>query len=401
MPSCAIECMAIGIEDSPCTLTNTTCICADASLQVNLTACVQMTCTVKDSLTTANATSTMCHSPIRNKANVITITNSVFGVSAIVATFIRSLEFRKHFGQEDIFVIFGLLFSVGMGILEIFMIDAGYGRDIWTISFSNITLILKYNWIVEMLYVGAITSIKMAFLNLYLHIFPNFGLRNAIYIVMGIVVAYYFAFFFGICFNCLPVSYIWTSWTGETKGSCLDFNAFGIACAVINIVLDVTVMALPLHEIMKLNLRPMKKVLVMLMFCTGFFITIVSIIRLKSVVTFAHTTNATYDYVPVAYWSLIESYTAVFCVSMPAIRRLFNRLLYTCFGIQSSHQVKSETYDRSQGLQRPTRSKNLSIGGNIKASSSQEPLSRQDSDLVELVNVDTYCREATVVVRDD
>lgn len=97
------------------------------------------------------------------------------------------------------------------------------------------------------------------------------------------------------------------------------------------------------------------------------------------------------DYVPVAYWSLIESYTAVFCFSMPAIRRLFNRLLYTCFGIQNLHQVKSETYDRSQELQRPMRSKNLSIGGNIKASSSQEPLSRQDSDSVELVNVDTYC----------
>jgi hypothetical protein len=51
----------------------------------------------------------MCHSPIRNKANVITITNSVFGGSAIVATFIQSLEFRKQFGLEDIFVIFGLV----------------------------------------------------------------------------------------------------------------------------------------------------------------------------------------------------------------------------------------------------------------------------------------------------
>ncbi|KAJ6025078.1 Nucleic acid-binding OB-fold [Penicillium canescens] len=245
MPSYVIGCMAIGIEDSPCTLTNTTCIYADASLQANLTAYMQITCTVKDSLTTANATSTICYSLIRNKANVITITNSVFGGLAIVATFIRSLEFRKHFGLEDIFVIFGL-----------------------------------YNWIVEMLYVGAITSIKMAFLNLYLYIFPNFGLRNAIYIVIGIVVAYFFAFFFGI---------------RETKGSCLDFNAFGIACVVINIVLDVTaVMALPLREIMKLNFRPMKKVLVILMFCTGFFITIISIIRLKSVVIFAYTTNATY-----------------------------------------------------------------------------------------------------------
>jgi hypothetical protein len=78
---------------------------------------------------------------------------------------------------------------------------------------------------------------------------------------------------------------------------------------------------------------------------------------------------------------------------MPAIRRLFNRFLFTCFGIRNSHQIKSETSGRSQGLQRPTRSKSLSIGGNIKASSSQEPLSRQDSDLVELVNVGTYFKK--------
>jgi hypothetical protein len=75
---------------------------------------------------------------------------------------------------------------------------------------------------------------------------------------------------------------------------------------------------------------------------------------------------------------------------MPAMRRLFNRVLYTCFGITNSHQAKSEIYDRSQGLQRLRLPQNLSIGRNIKASSSQEPLSRQDSDVMELVNVDKY-----------
>lgn len=59
----------------------------------------------------------MCHSPIRNKGNVITITNSVFGGLAIVATFIRSLEFRKHFGLEDIFVIFGIVRAYPQAIM--------------------------------------------------------------------------------------------------------------------------------------------------------------------------------------------------------------------------------------------------------------------------------------------
>lgn len=59
----------------------------------------------------------MCHSPIRNEANVITITNSVFGGLAIVATIIRSLEFRKHFGLEDIFVISGLVRTYPQAIM--------------------------------------------------------------------------------------------------------------------------------------------------------------------------------------------------------------------------------------------------------------------------------------------
>jgi hypothetical protein len=51
----------------------------------------------------------MCHSPIRNNSKVIRITTSVFGALAIVATLIRSTEFRQHFGLEDVFVIIGLV----------------------------------------------------------------------------------------------------------------------------------------------------------------------------------------------------------------------------------------------------------------------------------------------------
>ncbi|KAJ5625835.1 Nucleic acid-binding OB-fold [Penicillium lagena] len=390
MPACAMQCMETGVKGSSCSMTNTTCICADVPLQANLALCVETSCTVKEGLTTRNLTSTMCHEPFRDKSNIIVVINSVFMALAIIVTFIRSLQFHKQFGLEDIFATVGLLSAVVMGALEFLMIDAGYGRDIWTISFANIELILKYNWVVEMLYIVAVVAVKMAFLCLYLKIFPNIGLRRVIYALMGFSTLYFLVFTLGICFNCLPVTYIWTAWTGETHGSCLDFNAFGIACAVINIVLDVVVMALPLHEIIKLNLRPWKKVLVIVMFCTGFFITIISIIHLTFVVTFADTTNATYDYVPVAYWSLIESYTAFFCVSMPAIRRFFNRILFTCCGIADSCQQESDPKSDASAFHRRTRSKNLSIRRTTKTSVSREPLSRRDSDAVNLVDVGYY-----------
>ncbi|KAJ5495456.1 Nucleic acid-bindingOB-fold [Penicillium diatomitis] len=364
MPLCAIDCMSASIKSSPCIMHDTSCICANAPLQSNLTACIQASCTVRDGLSKPG----------------------MGAASSLLSVSMGMLEFLS-----ECFAISNELVCSCFTEPSIQVVDAGYGRDIWTISFSNVTLILKYNWVVEMLYVGAVSSIKLAFLSLYLHIFPNHGLRSGIYITMGIVVAYFIAFFFGTCLNCLPVSYIWTSWTNETRGNCLNFNAFGIACAVLNIVLDVVVMALPLRELARLKLRPVKKNLVMLMFCTGFFITIVSIIRLKSVVTFAHTSNATYDFVPVAYWSLIESYTAVICVSMPAMRRLSKRLLDPCIGIPHSSGIDPKTTEREKSfhLQRVAgrHSRGVSLGKNIKASVSQEPLTRQYSDGIELADV--------------
>ncbi|PLB43464.1 hypothetical protein P170DRAFT_480437 [Aspergillus steynii IBT 23096] len=108
-------------------------------------------------------------------------------------------------------------------------------------------------------------------------------------------------------------------------GHCLNFNAFGWSCAIWNILLDLAIMAVPLYEIKRLSLRSTKKLLVMVMFGAGFFVTIVSIIRLKAIIVFASTTNPTYDNVPTAYWSVIECYGSIICLNIPAIRRFWWR----------------------------------------------------------------------------
>ncbi|KAH8433939.1 uncharacterized protein LDX57_011575 [Aspergillus melleus] len=109
----------------------------------------------------------------------------------------------------------------------------------------------------------------MAFLILCRHIFPNDGLRKVIYILMGIVLAYCVVYMVGLAFECLPVSYIWTQWTGETIGHCLNINAFGWSCAIWNIILDLAIMAVPLFGVRKLSLRRRKKILIMVMFGAG------------------------------------------------------------------------------------------------------------------------------------
>ena len=97
-----------------------------------------------------------------------------------------------------------------------------------------------------------------------------------------------------------------------------------------------------------------KKIQIILMFAVGFFVTIVSIIRLQSLIRFGTTQNVTRkccprlgmraeercgrltqpaeDYVEVGYWSTIEAPVGVICACMPAIRSLFSLVFPQMFG---------------------------------------------------------------------
>ena len=72
--------------------------------------------------------------------------------------------------------------------------------------------------------------------------------------------------------------------------------------AVCTIVLDVIILGLPIMQLWKMSLDTRKKLLVMLMFGVGFLVTIISIMRLHSLVHYAHATNFTWSYVNPGIW---------------------------------------------------------------------------------------------------
>ena len=55
-------------------------------------------------------------------------------------------------------------------------------------------------------------------------------------------------------------------------------------------------------------------------------VTIVSILRLRSLVTFANSTNPTWDQWEIAYWSTIEVNIGMICTCLPSLRLIFVRL---------------------------------------------------------------------------
>ncbi|GKT83808.1 CFEM domain-containing protein [Colletotrichum tofieldiae] len=219
----------------------------------------------------------------------------------------------------------------------------------------------------ELLYLGALPVTKISILLFYLKIFPKREIKLGCWVLIGLNVAYFIVFELISIFQCTPVEGAWRAWDKEFPAKCNNINIQGWAAAIANILLDLATLILPLRELYNLSLSTKKKVMVMMMFCVGFFVTIVSVVRLHSLASYATTNNATQDYVEVGYWSTIEVPVGIICASMPAIRSLFSLVFPKVFGTTQRGGKSSYANLSEQQKATPNSQKMSSKGSSQKA----------------------------------
>ncbi|KAJ9247285.1 hypothetical protein DTO280E4_874 [Paecilomyces variotii] len=328
---------------------------------------------------TKNVTSTACGAPVRDKSKAISIAGVLGGVIALIAVIMRLTarlpQYGGGFGLDDVAMIVTMLVVIPLSALSVPLANDGLGKDMWTVPFNNITNILHIYLFSEILYFSALALTKISILFFYLRIFPKQSFRRLCYIAIGLNFSYILTFVCVAVFQCRPIRAAWLRWDGSYPDNCNNINGQGWAAAVINMVFDVMVMSLPLHELSQLVLSRKKKVFVMFMFCLGFFVTIVSIIRLQSLVEFATTSNVTWDYVAIGYWSTIEVHVGVVCACLPAIRSLLLHIFPSVF--------KSTTNAASKA----SMSHSGAVGSRLDGRISQRP-KEDESDFVPLVDMD-------------
>jgi hypothetical protein len=126
--------------------------------------------------------------------------------------------------------------------------------------------------------------------------------------------------------------------------------------------------------------------------------TIVSIVRLQSLVQFSSSTNPTYDNVPTAYWSVLEAFVGIFCVCMPALRRFLTNVFPRCFQSTQLDSNKYEQYDLdpnkvSDGTRKASKASvsfgGLRLGSGItKTTETRVESQKGEEDEIELVGME-------------
>ncbi|KAF2136873.1 uncharacterized protein K452DRAFT_302380 [Aplosporella prunicola CBS 121167] len=337
LPECGRTCLTQGIVVvGTCAPTDVACICTNKPLNTEVEACVASQCSVKNALTTKNVTQTSCGFEPRDRTKHVSYTGIIGMGIALIAIALRLVArlpmMGGNFGLDDVFLLVTMLPMIPLSVLSVSLAEAGLGKDMWTVSFKNITHILYIYYFDETLYLASLSLIKISILCFYLRIFPDKRFRWMCAVVIFCCFAYGVAFVVAVALQCNPINLSWKRWDNESEGHCVNVNALGWASATFNIVLDIAVITLPLPQLMKLALSVRKKIHVMFMFTVGSFVTVVSMLRLKWMIQFANSQNVTWDYVPIGYWSTIEVHAGIICACLPAIRALLYKLFPRVMG---------------------------------------------------------------------
>ncbi|CAI6332128.1 unnamed protein product [Periconia digitata] len=328
MPACALPCLSNAIEDSPCPPTDGLCICSNAKLLADAEACVLSVCTLKEGLRTQNVTQTTCRGPVRNQVKQLRVTNIVLGVISAVCVILRIVYMAAfsiaELGWDDYLIVLALFVGIPQTIITDRGTTAnGLGRDVWTVPFDEITEFARFFYIMEVLYFFILMTLKLALLFFFLRIFPARNTRKIIWSTIIFTLLWGMACVIAAIFQCSPISYNWDRWDGEHEGTCLSINGLAWSNAGISIFLDFWMLALPLYEVYHLKLSWRKKLSVALMFSVGTFVTVMSVLRLQSLIHFGKSLNVTWDQADASNWSTIEINVGILCACLPSLRKIF------------------------------------------------------------------------------
>ncbi|KAH7249541.1 hypothetical protein B0J15DRAFT_58510 [Fusarium solani] len=328
VPDCAQPCLVKGLENGNCTLTAISeCMCTNITVQAELSECVQLSCPFKDQAVASTLSNQICVGyPIESRAQQIkaaAIACAAVTFPIVILRCVARLMVTKRLWWDDWTALVATVFLIALLVLQTQSTDLGFGLHFWNVDVANAKTIFQIFYATQILYILIQVSAKASLLAFYSRVFTSRTFRIAVWSAATFLIGHGLIFLGLVIFQCTPIASVWNR---NLESKCLNLTAIGYAGAVFSIVEDIAILILPIPELLKLQLGGRKKAALLFMFSIGSFACVTSMVRLKYLVSFASTLDATWDNVYVVIWSMIELSCALICASLPALRPLIQML---------------------------------------------------------------------------
>ena len=273
--------------------------------------------------------------PVVNLTAWITVTTMIVAVIVVFVirlTVARTLRWADlvmtsamvsltTYGQGSSLMVYQLS-SIAFVVSINFQVHHGLGSELSTLSTDDYISFQRAGYASQLLYILSIFLGKVTTLILLLALAPNKTYRLPMLIVVGGCIAWAVISLIASAFQCsVPKPYLYTT------GQCFNQTAFWDVVGIIDIVLDLFIMALPAFLVYKLQLPFGKKLAVVTAFSFRILAVASTIVRLVELPKFfKRGTDITFESWLPTMATLLEVFFGVLAACIPHLRPFMDAL---------------------------------------------------------------------------
>ncbi|RYP67280.1 hypothetical protein DL770_008647 [Monosporascus sp. CRB-9-2] len=204
----------------------------------------------------------------------------------------------------------------------------GHYVHMWDFRLRGLAPFFRNGFLATQFFGATMLALKPAILLEWVHIFASAGPRNGFnwtcYIVAILNSLMYIIGIFVECFSCSPREHYWDK---TIPGTCLEnANLLSLISAVLNLALDLVILALPQKIIWNLNMSKTKRLGVSIVFLMGIISVVAATVRLALSVLYVNSSDVTYNISKSGLWCVIEMTAGILVFVAPATPKPMSHL---------------------------------------------------------------------------
>lgn len=276
---------------------------------------------------------------------VLVVTSATLALASlfVAARMVSRVGIVRRVGCDDYIIVLAWLIALFLSLSICFGTRRGLGRLDRNIDPSSKAGLRMCEYIFSILYNPALMATKSSVLVFYLRLAKNTQkiLRMCSWGILVIVnVAGVILTFMNI-FQCNPIAAAWDIYIKPL--SCIPLLTEFICSAPVNVTTDLAILALPIPVLTSMRLPPRQKVILVLTFSLGIFVTVVDVVRIyylqqaiayvptsassNPMAMFGQSSGFSWSASLSLMWSAVEVNVGITCACIPTLKPLIIRIL--------------------------------------------------------------------------
>ncbi|KAL1878036.1 hypothetical protein VTK73DRAFT_8260 [Phialemonium thermophilum] len=237
-------------------------------------------------------------------------------------------------GSTDWCILLSVAFAGGVSVSSVEQAVRGAGKHIWQSDPEQVPALSRAAWYGILFYTLSLTLTKVSILLLYSRLFTTLSwARRANFAVLVCVLAISVWLVASVFTACVPLRAFWDWRIVQPTAAAADHvycQPIGLWWAVqgLHIATDLIIVVLPIPVLVRVSLPVAPKLGLLAVFTLGFFVCIVSVLRLLALIRIETSPplDPTYSAAELIFWTTVETNAAISCACTVTLRPLALRL---------------------------------------------------------------------------